>query len=47
MDMIILIKVDIEEVKGSYTDGGKNISTKTLVDHSLTDIFETENNGLN
>ncbi len=41
-------KPDIEESKGSYTDGGKNISTKTCWwNHSLTDIFQAlENNGL-
>jgi len=39
---------DIEVSKGSYTDGGKNISIKTCWwNHSLTDIFQAlENNGL-
>lgn len=38
----------IEVSNGSYTDGGKNISTKTCWwNHSLTDIFHAlENNGL-
>ena len=39
---------DIEIKKGSYTDGGKNIKTKTCWwNHSLTDIFfALESNGL-
>ena len=41
-------KPDIETNKGSYTDGGENLITKTCWwNHSLTDIFSAlESNGL-